>query len=82
MNSYPKIKSVSALDNKRLRVTFATGITKLYDCTPLIKENAFRPLGDEFFFRHVHADRSGYGVVWNDEVDLSESEIWINGVTE
>ena len=82
MNSYPKIKSVSPLKNKKLRVTFETGIIKLYDCTPLLKEAPFIPLKDEYFFRNVHADCSGYGIVWNDDVDLSESEIWINGITE
>lgn len=23
---------------------------------------------------------SNYGVIWNDEIDLSEYELWINGV--
>lgn len=82
MTSYPKIQSVLPLSNKRLRVTFVTGTTKLYDCTPLLKEESFVPLKDEWFFRHAHADRSGYGIVWNDDVDLSESEVWIHGTTE
>ena len=82
MISYPKIQAVHPLAGKRLRVTFATGTTKIYDCTPLLKELAFAPLKDEWFFRHVQADRSGFGVVWNDSVDLSESEVWINGTTE
>jgi hypothetical protein len=25
-------------------------------------------------------DKHGYGIVWNDELDLSESELWINGL--
>jgi hypothetical protein len=25
-------------------------------------------------------DKHGYGIVWNDELDLSESEFWINGL--
>nr|NCS23148.1 DUF2442 domain-containing protein [Microcystis aeruginosa BS13-02]NCS26968.1 DUF2442 domain-containing protein [Microcystis aeruginosa BS13-02] len=25
-------------------------------------------------------DPSGSGIVWNDEVDISEYEIWINGI--
>ena len=30
---------------------------------------------------HFHAlDKHGYGIVWNDELDLSESELWINGL--
>jgi hypothetical protein len=31
-------------------------------------------------FNSVHVDKHGYGIVWNDELDLSESELWINGL--
>ena len=79
MVAYPKIQSVSPLSGKRLRVTFVTGTTKLYDCTPLLEEESFIPLKDECFFRHAHADHAGYGVVWNDDIDLAESELWLNG---
>jgi len=27
----------------------------------------------------VKADKHGYGISWNDEIDLSESELWLNG---
>ncbi|MDD2230018.1 MAG: DUF2442 domain-containing protein [Candidatus Cloacimonetes bacterium] len=37
---------------------------------------------DEHLFKQVRADSMGYGVVWNDDLDLSESELWINGRTE
>jgi hypothetical protein len=39
-------------------------------------------LADEGFFRNVRADPHGFGIVWNDQVDLSESELWINGTAE
>lgn len=42
----------------------------------------FRVLEDEAFFRNVHADRLGYGVSWNDAVDLAESELWLKGMAE
>ncbi len=82
MISYPKVQSVKPLPGKRLRVGFVTGATKIYDCTPLLKDSPFTPLKDEWFFRRVHADRTGYGVVWNDDVDLSEAELWIHGMIE
>ena len=28
----------------------------------------------------VHVDTGGYGIVWNDELDLSANELWNNGV--
>lgn len=82
MAEYPKVKSVEPIQNKRLRVTFTNGVTRQYDCTPLLASAAFRFFADEAFFRNVHADKHGYGVTWNDKVDLAESELWINGTIE
>src|SRR5208283_4746519 len=77
--TYPKVCAVKPLAGKRLLVTFATSERKVYDCTPLLKEEVFRPLQDEELFRRARADKHGYGVVWNDEIDLAESELWLNG---
>ena len=82
MATYPKIKSVTPLSGKQLFVTFITGDTRVYDCSPLLKESSFYSLKDDAFFKNVHVDQTGYGVVWNDNVDLSESELWINGKAE
>lgn len=79
MEHYPKIKKVTALEGKRLEVVFEGDITKIYDCTPLLNEAAFKPLQNDAFFKNVHTDNAGYGVIWNDDIDLSESELWING---
>ena len=79
MSVYPKIKGVDPLDAKQLLVTFSTGEDKIYDCTPLLAEPEFSLLKNEMFFRTVRVDHGGYGVVWNEEVDLSESELWIHG---
>ena len=82
MTTYPKVTAVEPLPGKRLRVTFANGAIRIYDCTPLLREQPFRLLSEETFFRTVHADTHGYGVMWHDEVDLAESELWIHGMTE
>ena len=82
MATYPKVTSVRPLPGKQLFVTFTTGDTRIYDCSPLLKESSFNPLKDDAFFKNVHVDQTGYGVVWNDNVDLSESELWINGKPE
>ena len=82
MATYPKVKSVMPLSVKQLSVTFITGDTSVYDCAPLLNEPSFYSLKDDAFFKNVHVDQTGYGVVWNDNVDLSESELWINGKVE
>ncbi|MGW8256272.1 MAG: DUF2442 domain-containing protein, partial [Thermoguttaceae bacterium] len=49
------------------------------DCSRLLDNPPFELLKNDAFFKNVHVDPHGYGVVWNDDVDLSESELWIQG---
>ncbi len=77
--TFPRIASVTPLSRKRLLVAFRNRVTKIYDCTPLLRHDAFRPLQDEVLFRYAHADAHGHGVIWNDQIDLAESEIWLHG---
>ncbi|MCX6579842.1 MAG: DUF2442 domain-containing protein [Candidatus Aminicenantes bacterium] len=81
MNMYPKIRNVKPLRGKKIEVAFQNGDVKIYDCHPLLGEEPFKALEDEALFRTVKADKHGYAVMWNDEIDLAESEIWINGHT-
>ena len=77
--TFPRIKSVKAQPDKILLVEFDSGERKLYDCKPLLQSEPFLPLLDDAIFRCAHADAHGYGVVWTDEIDLAESEVWLNG---
>ena len=79
MRKYPKIVSVKALSKKRLEVLFDNGITKIYDCNALIKDEVFKPLENDILFNCVKTDIGGHGISWNDHIDLSESELWKNG---
>lgn len=78
--SAPKISAVRALQNNRLLVKFVNGAERIYDCTPLLHLERFGLLKNEAFFKAVRVDAGGYGVSWNDEMDLSEYELWANGV--
>lgn len=80
MEKYPKILDVKPKKGKRLSVTFNNGIKKIYDCSPLIDDDIFKPLMNDALFNSVQTDKHGYGVIWTDELDLSESELWINGL--
>lgn len=77
---YPKIKSVKPMEKQRLWVVFDEGTEKLYDCAPLLAMKAFEPLQHVWLFNQVKVDTGGYGISWNDEIDLAESELWLNGV--
>lgn len=76
----PKIVSVQALDGKKLLVKFVNGAEKIYDCARLCQLEVFQILNNDAFFKSVRVDAGGYGISWNDEVDLSEFELWTNGV--
>jgi hypothetical protein len=80
MKDYPKVKNVQALKDKRLIVTFNNNIKKIYDCSPLLEEDTFKPLINDGFFKSVKADKHGYEISWTDELDISESEFWLNGI--
>ena len=79
---FHKIKNVSALPEYKLSVQFSEGVTKIYDVTPLFdKIPVFADLKDNLqAFFCVSVDVGGYGIVWNDDLDLSCDELWENGV--
>lgn len=79
---FHRIISVQPLPEYRLAIVFADGSTRHYDMRELIQqESAFSPLADESLFRCVRLDAGGYGLSWNDDIDISCNELWENGVT-
>lgn len=80
---FHKIKNVFPLPEYKLSIQFSEGITKLYDIKPLFETMpSFRTLKNSpELFAGVQVDTGGYGIVWNDELDLSCDELWENGKT-
>ncbi len=80
---FHKVKAVSALPDWRLSVQFAEGVTKIYDVKPLFARwPAFTALKDSpDLFADAAVDQGGYGIVWNDDLDLSCNELFENGET-
>ena len=79
---FHKIKNVSALPDYRLSVQFSEGATKLYDVKPLFEKlPVFIYLKEHpEVFAGATVDIGGYGIVWNDDLDLSCDELWDHGV--
>ncbi len=75
----PKIQSVTVLTDRQLLVRFVNGVDKSYDCNQLMHLEIFQPLKQKAFFKEVKVDPGGYGISWNDDIDLSEYELWVNG---
>lgn len=77
---FHKVKEVYPLPDMRLSVVFANGATKIYDIAPLLgRDDSFEALQDPNVFSSVEVDIGGYGIVWNDDIDLSCDELWENG---
>ena len=77
------VRNVSPLPDLKLIVQFAEGATKIYDVKQLFaKFPTFATLQDDpILFSDVAVDVGGYGIVWNDELDLSCDELWEKGQT-
>ena len=80
---FHKLKAVNALPDYQLSVQFAEGVTKIYDVKPLFNQwEAFQELKESpELFSSVEVDIGGYGVIWNDNLDLSCDELYANGET-
>ncbi|MFM2343836.1 MAG: hypothetical protein RLZZ210_444 [Pseudomonadota bacterium] len=75
-----KIIDVKVIDNYNLIVEFDNHKIKKYDVSKLLNLEAFKPLENIFLFKQVKVDACGYGIMWNDEIDISEYELWTNGI--
>lgn len=78
-----KVKEVQPLTAFCLLVSFDTGEKKRYNAAPLFdKREVFKQLADvKGLFEQVKVDTGGYGISWNDDIDLSCNELWNNGET-
>jgi hypothetical protein len=79
MSKHLPLLKVKPLAGYRLHCTFEGNAERVYDFTPHLTRRMFQPLQNEFIFKTAHADPHGLGVVWNDDMDIAASEIWLNG---
>ncbi|MBE5868637.1 MAG: DUF2442 domain-containing protein [Lachnospiraceae bacterium] len=77
-----RIVSVIPMKNMVLLVGFQNGVEKTYDMRTLY------PVFPQFkvfekdieLFNRVQVDMGGYGISWNDDLDLDAEEIWEEGI--
>jgi hypothetical protein len=79
MEPMPRVKAVAVRGTMQLLVHFDNGEQRTYDCRPLLGRPQFHLLRTPAFFRAVSVDSGGYGISWNDDLDLSEYELWTHG---
>ncbi len=78
---FHKIKSVTPLPDYVLSVQFSEGVTTRYNLNVLFESYPmFAPLKeDPELYYTVSVDIGGYGVIWNDDIDIACDELYYNG---
>ena len=72
------VKTVKALDDMMLLITFTTGEKRLYDASRLLAFPAFDELKDETIFKSARVE---YGVAWkNGEIDIAPESLYQNSI--
>jgi hypothetical protein len=76
----PKIISAQVIGDRTLLIEFSDREFKQYDISNLLNKPMFAPLKNPSFFKDFRIEAGGYGLVWNEDIDISEYELWENGV--
>ena len=75
-----RIISVKPMDDMMLSVVFQNGIEKNYDVRNLYDDfPQFKALEERNLFEEIQVDVGGYGISWNDELDIDANTIWEEG---
>lgn len=76
-----RVTQVIPDEDMNLIVRFENGVTKLYDTKQLLKQfPIYEKLKDESFFKLVKVDCGGCAISWDEDVDISEVELWEGGI--
>ena len=80
--AFHTVKSVAALDDLWLMAVFEDGESRYFDVSGLVERfGTFRALADDRqLFESVQVAPGGYGIVWNDDIDLSCESLYFDGV--
>ena len=77
-----RVQEVKAKDNLIIEVFFLGGEVKKYDVKNLFPQfPQFQELViNQELFTKVSVDAGGYGISWNDELDLDAETLWADGI--
>lgn len=75
-----RVTNVIPIENMTLIVTFENGVVKQYDTKQLLEQFPhYDKLKDESFFKLVQVECGGCAVGWDEDIDISEVELWEGG---
>ena len=76
----PKILSAETIKAGKLFVQFSDGSKKLYDISNILRKHpSFERLKDPSFLQNFNIEAGGYALSWDENIDISEYELWRNG---
>lgn len=77
-----RIQTITVKENYLIEALFFSGETKRYDVKKLFDVfPQFKVLESiQNLFQEVSVDAGGYGISWNDELDLDAETIWEDGI--
>lgn len=77
---YP-IRTLTLVKDYEVIAHFKNGDVKRYDFRNIIHEMIqLKPLADDYdLFAQIHLSPGGYGIIWNEYIDLEAEEIWYGG---
>ena len=79
-STVPRVQTATVSEPMQLTILFENGVEKKYDLNQLAEYERFALLfHDPSFVKCVQVDPGGYGVSWNEDMDLSEYELWTHG---
>jgi len=76
-----RIVSAKAIDDNTLMVKFTNLEIKKYNISKLLDDPMFATLNNSGVFRNFRIEPGGYALVWNEDIDISEYELWQNGIS-
>ena len=77
-----KVKKAIPKNDLILEVEFDNGIKKKYDVKQLFNQfPEYKALEHRPLFNGVYVDCGGCSVAWTPDIDVSEWELWDNGVS-
>ncbi|MCT7953274.1 DUF2442 domain-containing protein [Ancylothrix sp. C2] len=75
----PRIVSAKAIDNQTLVIKFTNNEFRKYDISKLLENPMFAKFRNPTVLKNFRIEEGGYGLVWDEDVDISEYELWQNG---
>lgn len=77
----PRIVWAKAWSCQTLVIKFNNNEFRKYDISKLLENPMFAKFHNPAFFKNFKIEEGGHGLVWDEDVDISEYELWQNGLS-